>query len=245
MYSFTQKIRFTLQALPYPWELLGAVRPGLYLLHTRRGVRFWCRGRTNDYQEVIISASGTEHPFSLLQKLRPETLVDIGAHIGTVALTLKHLLPACRMVCYEPYPANVELLSKNLAENGLSGITIIPQGIGLQSLGTRDQFLKAEFGPDSAQISAQPTSVKAKFVPLSWGLRHFAAIDLVSIDIEGLERPLFKKYAALFRRKCRYIMTELHCPKDETSVVLQPLIRQNFKIIWQKTDAGSSVFLLA
>jgi FkbM family methyltransferase len=56
-------------------------------------------------------------------------IIDAGAHIGLTTLYLHKQYPHAEFVCIEPHPQNIELLKKNLADNGIENVTIIPKAL--------------------------------------------------------------------------------------------------------------------
>lgn len=77
---------------------------------------FWVR-RDNFEQDLVIVQDvfyGDAYRTSLYDLTQWDTLVDIGAHIGTFATLVHHMNPACKIVCVEACPENIEALRANV-----------------------------------------------------------------------------------------------------------------------------------
>ena len=57
---------------------------------------------------------------------RPDPVIlDCGANVGLATLFFKLHYPAARLTSFEPAPACFELLRRNVADNGLSDVTLV------------------------------------------------------------------------------------------------------------------------
>ena len=56
-------------------------------------------------------------------------ILDIGANIGSFAVWASQRWPGCVIHCYEPLPANFELLERNLAH--LQGSTVVLNNVAI------------------------------------------------------------------------------------------------------------------
>jgi FkbM family methyltransferase len=129
-------------------ETLGQpeLADGLIGVHTARGnlVKMAYREGTSDLGTIGAT-------FRLWGKLEDEydlaglpddlsgTAIDIGAHIGTVALALLADHPRLRVIAVEPLAENVEMIAKSAAENGLADrLTILHAGISDSDTATVD-----------------------------------------------------------------------------------------------------------
>ena len=83
-----------------------------------RNVNFNVREDTNDAALAIAILNADEY---LLRNHAPLTgwALDIGAHIGTVAVAMAIDNPDIRVIAVEPVPDNAALVRENIAANGL------------------------------------------------------------------------------------------------------------------------------
>jgi FkbM family methyltransferase len=119
---------------------------GLIGVHTARGnlVKMAYREGTSDLGTIGAT-------FRLWGKLEDEydlaglpddlagVAIDIGSHIGTVALALLADHPRLKVIAVEPLAENVAMIAKSAAENGLSDrLTILQAGISSTDTATVD-----------------------------------------------------------------------------------------------------------
>jgi len=120
-------------------------------------------------------------------------IIDGGANIGISVLYFKHLYPNAHIVAIEPNPAALSYLEKNIVENNLKGIRIVPAALaaheGVGNLYIRPSLLNASLiaapEADSLQVTTQKLSTYLK------GNR----VDLVKLDIEGAEEEVIGEIA--------------------------------------------------
>ncbi len=81
--------------------------------------------------ELLLGAyeAGTVRRYRAL--LRPGAVVfDVGAHIGYHTVRFAALVGRSgRVYAFEPHPANVRLLRRNVERRGLAQVTLIPQAV--------------------------------------------------------------------------------------------------------------------
>jgi len=104
-------------------------------------VTFHYRIDTNDWNTI----SSTMHPHD--EYKIPEGLkgvaVDLGAYLGTVAISLAIDNPDLRVIAVEPVPPNADLIEQNIAANGLQDrIELIRGAVG----GPSDVEIKVWYG---------------------------------------------------------------------------------------------------
>lgn len=99
-------------------------------IHARRGdITFLTRNDTNDAALVVGILADDEYGLSRLPLLFG-VAIDIGAHIGTVALALAKDHAGLRVIAVEPVPENVEVLRANIAHNHLEDRVTVIQAAG-------------------------------------------------------------------------------------------------------------------
>jgi FkbM family methyltransferase len=90
----------------------------------RNSVRFHVRDDTNDSALVAGILGEDEYGLAALAPLS-SWAIDIGAHIGIVALALAVDHPALRVVAVEAVPQNALLLDRNVRANGLADRVLV------------------------------------------------------------------------------------------------------------------------
>lgn len=135
----------------------------------------------------------TEHRYyTELENERP-TIVDLGAHIGMTVVYFKICYPNSRIVAYEPEPSNFGLLTKNVEENQLTGVTVYNQAVAPKSgslelhVPTQEKGWRSGAGiiPRGWRGVQETVPLKVEAVGINEVLQN--RIDLLKIDIEGME----------------------------------------------------------
>lgn len=137
---------------------------------------------------------------ALLQnRLPPDAVVaDIGAYIGVVTVLLATLCPKGHVYAFEPVAENFVHLTGNVAANGLDNVTT--QRVALLD---RDGEVNFEYDPGYPGGSHVGTSGGA--VPSvrfdTWAREAgIDRLDLVKLDVEGVEIPVLDGAAEALRR---------------------------------------------
>ncbi len=145
--------------------------------------------------------------------------VDVGAHIGQIALFLAHLVgPEGHVVAFEAHPENAQQLARNVACHGFQDrIRIEAKAI---SDGSDDTVLlypgrssrEAEWNIVGHDVEGQRTQ-PAFEVPATSLDSYFSAcdrIDLVKIDIEGAEALALAGMKRILRELRPFVLVEFH-----------------------------------
>lgn len=134
------------------------------------------------------------------KKLKPGMFIaDIGANIGYYALMeAKAIGNKGKVYAIEPSPDNVELLKKNIKENGYRNIEVIQSAIGSENKPGK-LFLSSARNVCSIH---NPTkrSVDVKIRTLDSILNN-KRVDFVRMDVEGYEYEIIKGMEKILSRK--------------------------------------------
>lgn len=113
-----------------------------------------------------------------------DTLVDVGANVGTLTIIGAHQVGDCGTVySYEPHPKTFRFLSENILLNGVDNVRALNCALGTQSG-------QVSFSDRSADDKNSVTDNGAIQVPLRTldSLVPDAPISLLKIDVEGYEK---------------------------------------------------------
>lgn len=168
----------------------------------QREAKFLTRTDTNDGALVVGIVADDEYGLRDLPQLSG-TAIDVGAHIGTVAVTLAIDHPDLRVIAVEPVPENVEVLRANIAENGLNDrITVWPAaaaGPRARSVSLTWNYRSAAQEPpayvkDSRYIAgiydaadSDSDTFKVTAVDLAGLMAGLDTVALLKVDCEGCE----------------------------------------------------------
>jgi len=152
-----------------------------------------------------------------------ETWLDIGAHYGYTAMAMARLVGAKgRVFAFEPMLSTAGCISRSIAINGLTQVTIVPMALGSPSeleirristtRGMADSTLKG--GSDEAAIFV------ASF---DWLWPRICGadsrIDGVKIDVQGMEIEVVRGMSGLLKRWRPKMALEVHERVDREALL--------------------------
>lgn len=155
-----------------------------------------------------------DHVGRLLDKLKAsginvegQTMLEIGANIGTHTVYFALTGTFARIVAIEPDPRNFELLEENVSQNGLEAlVTRIPMAVS-DSEGAIDFFLHPNNHGKSSPTPGHADDIRITVpaMPIDQLLERAgvsqAEIGLVWMDIEGHETVAARSMQSLFERR--------------------------------------------
>jgi FkbM family methyltransferase len=207
-----------------------------FLLQKRTGrkrIAVWRQGLTlcvgaDGGQGAWQAISGLDYEPELrllLARVHPgDVILDIGANIGSYTLRCAQKVgSAGRVISFEAVDDNVRSLQNNIAMNGLSNITIIPQAIGaapgrvaLYSRGHASST-RLQAGAHFNQVG-EIEMVTGDSVVEKLGL---ARVDWIKMDIEGGEPDAIRGLEKTIARFRPAILFENAAKGSETAALLQ------------------------
>ncbi len=142
----------------------------------------------------------------LVRHAREGDIVDVGANEGFYSLCLGRVAAAAnnRIHAFEPLPANLELLRRSVATNGLADtIDVVPAAVGSRQ-GEVTLFVpRGGYGSYATTVAdAAPDAVESVSVPIDTldrlvGARSTRRISLIKVDVEGAEYDVLLGASAL------------------------------------------------
>jgi FkbM family methyltransferase len=131
----------------------------------------------------------------------PQTVVDIGAHIGAFSVRAHRAWPNARIIACEPDPDNLQLLKQNL--HGCTNVEIVAAAIVSDNVSEVDFFqVTDKVGQNSGGggcVPREPDTVKTRVPAMSvaelWQSKNIGHCDFLKIDCEGLEVPILRALA--------------------------------------------------
>lgn len=122
---------------------------------------------------------------SRIDGLRMKTFIDAGAHHGEYTDLIIQYFDEPEIWLLEPSPSCLKVLNQKY--NGNDNVTVVPKGLGTKS---GELFIQNE-GSKIATLSSSPTGAGEQ-IPVTDLLdlsrsQHIAEIDLLKLDIEGME----------------------------------------------------------
>jgi len=190
---------------------------------TRRGVRYELDLRDN-VQHALFYAGWYDRALTrrLLTEARPgDVYVDVGAHIGVLALPMARQLRRLgggRVLAFEPAPDNAGRLRHAASRNHLDNLDVIEAALGASAgtaaLRVDPSFSNADTGVRSLYADGAAAFEVSVLSFDDWRSdRGLDRLDLVKIDVEGGELDVLRGMTdAITHLKPRLIVFEV---KDE------------------------------
>jgi FkbM family methyltransferase len=142
----------------------------------------------------IMNFDDYEHDeLAMVQRLVNEksVIIDIGAHAGWYSVHLAKRAIHGRILCFEPIPATLALLKKNIAVNNITNITIYEQGLSDtegEGVFYYEPGLSVATSLRNLHDERKKQTVKCPVKTLDNSLpRDLARVDLIKCDVEGAE----------------------------------------------------------
>jgi FkbM family methyltransferase len=178
-----------------------------------------------------------------------QTAVDIGGHLGSYTLFLKHRNPGMRIVAVEVEDQNAELLALNVST--LPGV--FPYHAACTYSGDDFVLLKArDWSSWNMRVPANaiPTTLREGFNPLPPqkiqvpGItlediikQHgFERINILKLDCEGCEYDVLMNASDHVLSRIDYIVGEIHCSWEEFEKRGGQRLREHFNFLEQRTE---------
>lgn len=178
------------------------------------GVETVLEGAADDpyFQSIEQHAAGLDGLAALVanQVARSSTVVDVGANIGLSTILLAR--SAQRVIAFEPSPANVDYLRRNLTSNGITNVEVVAAAVSDRPSTLR--FHVAQFGAGSHVVAAGHVlgeaiqTIDVPAVTLDDALT--ASVSFIKIDAEGHEPDVLAGARAVLARDKPLIYTEIN-----------------------------------
>ena len=178
------------------------------------GYHFFCRNR-EEFERICQDVFGSDE-YRFQTRQRAPFIIDAGAHVGVATAYFKHHYPRARVLALEANPATFALLQRNVSHNGFDDVhplqaALAPQAGEITFYASASDETPGAWGDSAVQ---QPwhegegtATVQAPAVTLSSLLTE--PVDLLKLDIEGLETAVLKE-AAPRLSLVRQVILEFH-----------------------------------
>jgi len=165
----------------------------LVLAHTTHGFDIWVDPSSVVGSAILRDGVWEPHVVGAIQRYAKPgmVVVDIGAHVGYYTVLLSRLVgPLGHVYAFEPSKSNLRTLRRNVSENGLGNVTIVPLAVS-DTCGHATLHLDAI---DSGANSLVRTtgSVRAELVQTTtldayMATQKVSGIGIIKMDVEGAE----------------------------------------------------------
>ncbi len=147
------------------------------------GIPLYCRPNTWDRSiagEVIND--DCYRLTSIVGRLNPPNIVDVGAHIGSFSCWAKSLWPAATILAFEPVPSNFLLLSRNTAclSNVACKMCALHERRGIS-------HIREGVNTGGGRVGTEGTTIITLDTISALKLQDIGTIDILKLDCEGGE----------------------------------------------------------
>ena len=203
------------------------------------------------YYEIFIKEEYEKAKESII---KGNTIFDIGSHIGLFTERCLSLNPQGEIFCFEPveilYKKMVARLSQKFPK---SKIHTFNQGIGIKEQ-QETMFLNKTKTMQSSKyhsfLNQNGEATTVKFITMEQIIHQYQIqnIDLVKMDIEGMEFEVLSSRQTSTFQKIQNIIIEIHLldkTKEQQYQQLLEKIQQHFPTIHiQKSEYNQKILLL-
>lgn len=196
--------------IPPPGRLMCETVMGIHIEYDPRsdiGAAIYSRGSFESAEIEFCS--------KLLARAAAPTVIDIGANIGIHSLCWAAAHRSLRCDVFEPSPATAQILRRNIALNGLAERIEIHQSAVSNVVGEATFYECSDAAFSSLKDTRRKPVVAQTKVPVTtldaWAeARGLAQVDLVKIDVEGLEHEVILGAGRLLSRLRPHLFVEIY-----------------------------------
>lgn len=183
-------------------------------------------------------------------------IIDLGGDPGSIAaLYWKYRAPEAKVTIVEANPSTAKVMRKNLHRRGLDDVEIVNAAVAQDDQGTTTLNLHRpgtgwhtqDYIGNAATSSDGLYAVEVPKVKLSSLIKDGEVVDLLKIDIEGMEGEVIKELAASGKMgQVKQIIMEFHhgekdFPGNSIEEMLELLQAHNFSITEAHLTSGKGL----
>ena len=168
-------------------------------------------------------------------------VVDVGANTGNHTVFFAGPMKAASVTPFEPLPAASQALRASVARNGLKNVDLSRLGTGVSDREGRARLVfsgRGGLGATSLEADSTGEIIVATLDSMISG-----RVDLLKIDVEGMEMSVLAGSRELIRRWRPLIFVEI--ANRNTTALMHWLQREKYQVLRIFTDKGHANYLLA
>ncbi|MCT7528309.1 FkbM family methyltransferase [Aliarcobacter cryaerophilus] len=191
------------------------------------------------YRDIYL-----DEAFFFTSKNKKPIIIDIGANIGLVSISLAKMYPEAEIISIEADPKIYKYLSTNLKKNNIKNVNAINAAAWIKEAHLNFQ----SSGADAGHVidNKNNLSIEIKSIDTLKYLNPYECIDLLKIDIEGAEFKVFPHIKKILY-KVQNIILEVHTEKNKKqniSAILRILEENNFQYTIQSIYNQNSPLIM-
>lgn len=164
------------------------------------GARFYCNLREHMGSQIFFRGAYSGGQLQVLKEQLPidGVFLDIGANQGEFTVLAAQIMPAGKVIAFEPVTKNVDKLRKNIEINGFRNVEVVQVALGNSSDilpiydttnafsdGSKHEGLQTLFPSEERSTIVEMITVRRLDDIL--GEKNLSRISLIKIDVEGAE----------------------------------------------------------
>jgi FkbM family methyltransferase len=187
--------------------------PRPFVLELRNGYRFHIRTAMDAW---IIKEICLDHQYEHASLPFEDgwTVLDVGAGLGDLAVTMAKQGPHSRICAYEPFPESFALLQENLRRNQVQNVQAFPTAISAQPGPQRFHIASEAVAHTTITTGDSPPgdSIEVQSVTLDqvFAEQHLSRCDYLKMDCEGAEYEILFNASASTLQKIKHLCLEFH-----------------------------------
>ncbi len=153
-------------------------------------------------------------------------VLDVGANSGIFSLL--SAMFAEKVISLEPHPDNYRRLEKNVMKNCVKNVLPLNK-----ALWTERGAIDIHEGTHSAEHSIYSKlgkPIKVSTTTIEELINDFGDIDLLKIDIEGAEFPIFENLSSPILERINAVVGEVHLDYGDLNTIIDKLKANGFKV---------------
>jgi FkbM family methyltransferase len=168
-------------------------------------------------------------------------VVDVGANTGNHTVFFAGPMKAASVVPFEPLPAAADALRASVARNRLANVDLSCLGTGVSDREGRARLVfSGRGGLGATSLEPDPSG---EVVVATLDSMVSGRVDLLKIDVEGMEMSVLAGSRDLIRRSMPLIFIEI--ANRNTPALMHWLRQENYRVLRIFTDKGHANYLLA
>lgn len=168
-------------------------------------------------------------------------VVDVGANTGNHTIFFAGPMKAASVLPFEPLPAAADALRAGVARNGLANVDLSRLGIGVaDGEGRATLVFSGRGGLGATSLEPDP---EGEISVATLDSMVSGRVDLLKIDVEGMEMTVLAGSEQLIRRWKPLIFIEI--ANRNTPALMEWLRDTDYKVTRIFTDKGHANYLLA
>jgi FkbM family methyltransferase len=177
-----------------------------------------------------------EHEFLNSLVRNGDHIIEVGANIGTHTVGLAHAVGTeGSVIAIEAQPAIFRILCANLALNGLSNVIPCGLGCGAQkgtmSFPAVDYHVRSIHNSGGVSLDHSGNGMPVAIVTLDELLGDCSSIQLIKIDVEGMEREVLEGASHLIE-KYRPLLYVENDRIDKSQALVEWLMAAGYRLWW-------------